>query len=85
LPAVWGCSTLCLVELGLKVNRGVRWADPINFQDKLKARQTEQDAELHMEGVDDRLQIAAAAIKEMIDAGHSRQDIAKALQFFATS
>jgi hypothetical protein len=28
-------------------------ADPINFQDKLKAKQTEQDAaELHMEGVD---------------------------------
>jgi len=59
-------------------------ADPINFQDKLKAKQTEQDAvELHMEGVDDRLQIVAAAIKEMIDAGHSREDIAKALQFFA--
>ena len=56
-------------------------ADPINFQDKLKAKQTEQDAvELHMEGVDDRLQIVAAAIN---DAGHSREDIAKALQFFA--
>jgi len=38
-------------------------ADPINFQDKLKAKQTEQDAaELHMEGVDDPLQIVAAAI-----------------------
>src|SRR5215210_5006281 len=51
-------------------------ADPINFQDKLKARQTEQDAvELHMEGVDDRLQIVAAAIKEMIEPqprGHSK-------------
>ena len=59
-------------------------ADPINFQDKLKAKQTEQDAvELHMEGVDDRLRIVAAAIKGMIDAGHSREDIAKALQFFA--
>ena len=43
---------------------------PINFQDKLKARQTEQDAvELHMEEIDDRLHIVAAAIKEMIDAG----------------
>jgi hypothetical protein len=59
-------------------------ADPINFQEKLKAKQNEQDAtELDMEGIDDRLQIVAAAIKEMIDAGHSRQDIAKALQFFA--
>ena len=38
-------------------------ADPISFQDKLKAKQTEQDAvELHMEGVDDPLQIVAAAI-----------------------
>ena len=47
-------------------------ADLINFQDKLKAKQSEQNAfELHMEGVDDRLQIVAAAIKEMIDAGHS--------------
>ena len=59
-------------------------ADPINFQDKLKAKQNEQDAtQLDMEGIDDRLQIIAAAIKEMIDAGHSREDIAKALQFFA--
>ena len=59
-------------------------ADPINFQDKLKAKQNEQDAtEPDMEGIDDRLQIIAAAIKEMIDAGHSREDIAKALQFFA--
>ena len=59
-------------------------AGPINFQNKLKAKQNEQDAtELDMEGIDDRLQIVAAAIKEMIDAGHSRQDIAKALQFFA--
>ena len=57
-------------------------ADPINFQDKLKAKQNEQDA-TDMEGIDDRLQIVAAAIKEMIDAGHSREDIAKALQFFA--
>ena len=54
-------------------------ADPINFQDKLKAKQNEQDAsEVDMEGIDDRLQIVAAAIKEMIDAGHSREDIAKA-------
>ena len=59
-------------------------ADPINFQEKLKAKQNEQDAtELDMEGIDDRLQMVAAAIKEMIDAGHSREDIAKALQFFA--
>ena len=59
-------------------------ADSINFQDKLKAKQNEQDAsEVDMEGIDDRLQIVAAAIKEMIDAGHSREDIAKALQFFA--
>ena len=59
-------------------------AEPINFQDKLKAKQNKQDAaELHMEGTDDRLQIVAAAIQEMIDAGHSREDIAKALQFFA--
>jgi hypothetical protein len=59
-------------------------ADSINFQDKLKAKQNEQDAsEVDMEGIDDRLQIVAAAIKEMIDAGHSREDIAKVLQFFA--
>jgi hypothetical protein len=61
-------------------------ADPINFQDKLKAKQSEQDAlELHMEGIDDRLQIVAVAIKEMIEAGHSNEDIAKTLQFFANA
>jgi hypothetical protein len=59
-------------------------ADPINFQDKLKAKQSEQDAlELHMEGIDDRLKTVAVAIKEMIEAGHSKEDIAKTLQFFA--
>jgi hypothetical protein len=61
-------------------------ADPINFQDKLKAKQSEQDAlELHMEGIDDRLKIVAVAIKEMIEAGHSNEDIAKTLQFFANA
>ena len=53
-------------------------ADLLNFQDKLKAKQSEQDA-----GVDERVKIVAAAIKGMIEAGHSQADIAKTLQFFA--
>jgi hypothetical protein len=40
-----------------------------------------QDAVI--ERIDDQLRIVAAAIKEMLEVGHSKEDIAKALQFFA--
>jgi hypothetical protein len=56
-------------------------ADPIDFHDKLKAKQSEQDAVI--ERIDDQLRIVAAAIKKMLEVGHSKEDIAKTLQFFA--
>jgi len=36
-----------------------------------------------MEGADERTKIVAATIKGMIQAGHSQEDVAKTLQFFA--